>query len=301
MKDIQTDSGLDLLKETAGTGAINTEDTKRRIKEAELSGAVVMVDMTASTDLKLAREFPEWVPFLLKFREIVHEAFPPDEYPDQKFLGDAFMIFIFVDEESKAKTSFKDRKTRKAKEILDSCRELMQRHWKFYSVYNKERSRGTKKPVAFREITCAIDFGSNIIDSASFFSDNGNYLDPVGVPVDRCFRISSIAAPGQLLFSEEFYQLLLQQGVPGNPGRYPDTEKISLAPDMLKGFPDVTHVYYSVPAGEIVKQILDPAQVELVEKGKSMAAKVKIRLLRNELKKRSTESAANEGGHHGEA
>jgi hypothetical protein len=283
---------FDRFVRSEGTQNPNLEDLKRTIKDAELSGAVVMIDMTASTDLKMAREFPDWVPHLLKFNEIISEVFPPEDFPDRKFLGDAYMFFIFTEDIAK-KGNYGSRKCYSPVQILAKCREIMSKHWDYYRIYS-DKKRGSKKPVAFREITCAVDYGKEIIDTAAFFSSQGSILDPVGTPVDRCFRISSIAAPGQLLLSEEFFNLLKKED-------RENIAKISIAPEVLKGFPDVTNVYYSIPEEDVIQHILHENQVELVEKTKSMAAKVKIKLLRKALNKAqnaSSDQSSAEGEEH---
>lgn len=61
------------------------------------------------------------------------------------------------------------------------------------------------------EVKASIDFGStyngSILDSVEF--------DPIGLPVDRCARLNSLAKKKEILFSKSFL-LLAEEKFPGN-------------------------------------------------------------------------------------
>ena len=167
----------------------------------------------------------------------------------------------------------------------------MNDYWEFYKTYSK-RKKGSQSHIEFRQITCAIDYGKEIINWYRIIDDNlGNEtdrFDPIGAPIDRCFRISNLAGPGQLLVSEDFYNKIPEEErKKKEEGKEGALEKISLAKDSLKGFPNETHVYYVVPPEEQIDHILDDSNVELVEKAKNMTTKAKIKLLR--IKKKELE------------
>ena len=121
------------------------------------------------------------------------------------------------------------------------------------------------------------------MDCADF---GGTYL--LEPSIDRCFRISGIAGPGQLLLSKNFRDRL--DGEINDSGKL---EKISLKKDSLKGFPDEEEVYYLVPPEEQIDYILDENNVELVENAKTMSNKTKIRLLRIKKKELEGKKAEN--------
>lgn len=255
----------------------NPEDLKRRVKESALKGFIVFFDMTNSTRLKGNRGASAWVPEFLKFHRLVTDVFQTEKAAWKKFLGDAYMFF-FLDSAEKNR-EIAGVGARSAREILEDCQAVMQSHFEFYKPFAAERMRGNPADTNFREITCAIDWGGDIINWSEQIDDSGPF-DPIGMPVDRCFRISSIAGPGQLLVSPDFMQRLRQE-----TAEVDGFEKLSFPKKTLKGFENEEHVYYWVPPEEQINHILSDNQVELIEETKPMSVKAKIRLLRRRIPK----------------
>lgn len=247
----------------------NFEDNKRIIKESELSGIVVIFDLTNSTDLKIQRGFPGWVNDLEKFHEIVTQTMLGFEGKWNKFLGDAYLFFYHTGKKGKVPSDISVKGT---DYVLNACIETMNRFWEFYSIY-KEREKGEEKDKNFREMTCAIDMGNEIINWRQIIDDNVEKFDPIGTPIDRCFRISKIAGPSQLLISKDFYENLCDE----NKHRF---LRIHIKEDTLKGFKNEDTVYYYRPSQNIINYILDDKSVELIENSKPMVVKAKIKLLR---------------------
>ncbi|WP_040508376.1 hypothetical protein [Leptospira wolffii] len=262
------------------SGSTNYEDFKRDLKKSELVGIVVLFDMTSSTDLKVQQGFPGWVTYLEKFSQIIETSFPREKFVWRKFLGDAYLFFIPSANENRPERLDKLKNNHQivpisAEEIFILCKRVMDSYWEFYSPFSK-RKRGESKSSEFREMTCAIDYGGEIINWSEFLDADGVF-DPVGKTVDRCFRISSIAGPGQLIFSKDFKNLLEK----GNTESLLQDEycKFSFPAGTLKGFPTDDHVYYRVPNEDQVEYILSPDHVELVERARHLSIKAKIKLL----------------------
>ena len=251
---------------------LNIEDEKHSIKENELYGSVVVFDLTSSTMLKQDRGFPGWISDLKKFQRVIFNTFTPEISKWSKFLGDAYMFF-FPDERDDNSILA----TIEADELIKKCKKVMDDYWNFYKIYSS-RERGGKKSIDFREMTCAIDYGGEVIDWFKQTDDSKSKFDPIGKPIDRCFRISSIAGPGQTLISRSFYEK--------NETELSSTEntfiKINLAKNTLKGFPEENFVYYLKPSKKQSEYILDDTNVELVEDSKDMITKAKLKLLREE-------------------
>jgi len=60
------------------------------------------------------------------------------------------------------------------------------------------------------EVRASIDFGltynGSIVDSVAF--------DPIGLPVDRCARLNSIAKKNEILFSKDFFSVVSSKSTP---------------------------------------------------------------------------------------
>ena len=251
------------------------EDQKQLIKNSEIEGTVVLIDMTNSTQLKSDDAFPGWVTYIEKFHKLIFECFENKGLKEKvkwyKFLGDAYMFFFSKSENCK-KTMIKDLEK---PDILSIFEEIMNQFWEFYKSYSK-RDRGKPKDRHFREITCAITCGSEITNWAQIIDDNNENFDPIGAPIDLCFRISNIAGPGQLLVSKKFFSELPKK----NQEKF---EKITIKKNTLKGFPKENEIYYCLPNDEQRNYIVSKENVDLIEETDTMTTKVKVRLLRKKI------------------
>ncbi len=254
-------------------------DQTRGFKEAEIQGVPILFDLTASTQLKQQQGFPNWLHDLMKFNEIIFDTFR-EHAKWFKFLGDAY-LFFFPDKD--CEKNCPNLKIIAAHEIIDFCENVMNDYWNYYKIYSPSE-RGAKQQLNFRQITCAIDYGGEIINWWQFIDTNysNKNFDPIGPPIDRCFRISKIAGPGQILVSKNFYAKKLD--IEENQSLCQKFEKISIKEGTLRGFPAETEIYYLRPPEEQIEYILDEKNVELVETAQPMTTKVKMRLLRNKCK-----------------
>jgi len=245
----------------------------KALLELELSGTLVIFDITDSTKLKGKKEFPIWVSDWYSLNGTIIAAANRIGAQWYKFLGDAF-LFFFLDEEN---SKYPHLAVKNPKDVFDFCHEIMQNIWDEYKCY-KRNEKGSDKHVNYREITCAIDHGKGIINWYNAIDDNdGGKFDPIGPTVDRCFRISSIAGPNQTLCSRQFYEKL----VSCDPSLEANFLKFHIAQKTLKGFDDETIIYYSIPCSEQVDYILEDANVDLVENSRTMAVKEKLHLFRH--------------------
>ena len=67
------------------------------------------------------------------------------------------------------------------------------------SFDNLKAFNGISKIEAKASIDFGLTYNGSIVDSVSF--------DPIGLPVDRCARLNSIAVNNQIIFSEVFFDL----------------------------------------------------------------------------------------------
>ncbi len=72
-----------------------------------------------------------------------------------------------------------------------------------------------------------------------------NYSNKHFDPIDRCFRISKIAGPGQILVSKNFHAKKLD--TEKNQSLCQKFEKIAIQEGTLRGFPAETEIYYLRP------------------------------------------------------
>lgn len=268
---------------------VNIEDEKRKVKEMEIEGVVLIFDMTSSTALKVKHGFPGWVPYLDKFRRIVEEFFPVEDVIWKKFLGDAYMFFFQVDdlgENTNDRLRMSQIPWKKPDWIYSASKQVMDSYWEHYQIYSKDRRRGDPKPLEFREITCAIDFGREIINYSELESDHAVF-DPIGTPVDRAFRISSLAGPGQLLISKSFFNKLSYEN-------QRELIKISIKKGTMKGFPDDNEIYFREPPPDQMEYILNQNQVELVEEASVLSTKAKMKILGRRIRKLEQDNGKHE-------
>lgn len=92
--------------------------------------------------------------------------------------------------------------TTKAEDVLKCAIEVIQGY---------ENVKAFKGPSKI-EVKASIDFGStyngSIVDSVPF--------DPIGLPVDRCARLNSIAKNNEILFSKDFFSVISSKSTPEN-------------------------------------------------------------------------------------
>ncbi len=224
------------------------EDISKELKESYKPGTSVLLDLTNSTELKQrAHENLGLLVFtseMKKLKEKIERAF---KYPTyyKKFLGDAYLLFFLSTDKNYTSNT-----------ILDSCVSVMNEYWE------------TKQ-----KITCAIDHGCEIINWTERESpDESKLIDPVGIPIDRCFRISSHAAPGQLLVSKYFHKTLSKE----NQGQF---IQIELA-EHLKGLDD-KEVHYYKPNEDQINDIINKSKSngKFTDKEKPLAIKALLKLL----------------------
>ncbi len=255
--------------------AKNITDQLKFIKQAEISGTVVIIDLTNSTGLKENKQFPGWLPDFHKFHEIVFGKFKDKGVKWYKFLGDAYLFFFSKDSQKVPSII----NYLEHEEIYSICKSIMNSFWNHYKDFSP-REKGGKKHIEFREITCAIDTGSEILNWATEIDDNKDSFDPIGSTIDRCFRISNLAGPSQLLVSRQFFKALTTI----SRDYEKEFENINLS-KALKGFTDKEkNVYLSIPSEEQINYFLSDDNVDLVEEIDPMTTKLKLHLFRRDRK-----------------
>lgn len=266
-----------------GDEAQSNERRKQELVKNAFNAYIIFIDLTNSTGIKFEKPFPEWVGVMQHFYEMAISEFKKRKLEPIKFLGDAVMYFYPDFKEEKTLAYWNNRIANEnmkeipedltAKDLIEILVETKNKWWDFYKSYlSFDISRKN-----FLSITIAIDYGP-VIDFN--FQLGGNSPDPLGEAVDRCFRISSVAGPNQILLSKSFFQQLKKCDQ--------DSEKlvvpISISDQMLKGTKGENHLYYVIPKDEEIEWILDEKNKTLIEdSSKPFIHKVKLKLLRRKL------------------
>jgi len=259
---------------------ISPNERLKVLKQVELTGSIVIFDITDSTKLKQKRSFPNWIEDWNQINGIIQEEASKIGAQWSKFLGDAF-LFFFLDsnctEDLKEKHPLLTVAT--PSQVYNFCISVMESVWENFRDFRR-KGRGTEKEPNFREITCAIDYGSEVLNWYSAIDDNfgGNKFDPIGPTIDRSFRISSITGPNQIICSSYYYDKLPPEI------KRDKFIKFTIKEGTLKGFNGEKTIYYSIPSKEKIDYILSSENVDLVEDLKFLSVKEKIHLFRHERK-----------------
>lgn len=271
-------SNLDkLIKEDSFSPPV--EDIKRILLEQSFKATIILIDLTDSTALKSKKPFPEWYGLIDEFYTKSTKVFRDNKIEPIKFLGDAVLYFIPDIEDEKAQKYIRSQnETNRVffpqeinhNTLLDICIDTQRNWWQSYKSYwEYPESREN-----FLSITTAIDYGL-VIDFN--LNREGGSPDPIGEAVDRCFRISSIAAPSNILFSNEFRDRL-------SPEHKDKSIKIAIGNKMLKGVKPQGYINYVLPEEDQIDWILRDDNRQLIEESaKPMSHKVKIKLLRRKI------------------
>jgi class 3 adenylate cyclase len=235
-------STLDVLLEQTEKNIGNPELRKKQLQNSAVYGTIIVIDLVGSTDLKYKNPFPSWVPIIEHFYEVVTKAFSERRIEPIKFLGDAVLYFIPDLNDNKTKKYAEMRFNDLAPfqdlsftEVLELCEKSKRDWWDTYCCFLECPE---SKP-NFQAITIAIDYG-HVIDFN--LEKEGGIPDPIGEPVDRCFRISKQAGINHILFSEEFFKKIDNEKI--------DLEKIleiQISKTLLKGIKNDNRVFYYIP------------------------------------------------------
>lgn len=263
------------------------EIRKQELLDTALNATIVLIDLTNSTGLKKSKPFPEWVEVMEHFYEQVSSEFKLRKWQPVKFLGDA-LLFFYPDHDDEHSKRYLEKRRQAGNglfpsdisflDILQICDTTKNNWWNAYKGY-------LKFPVSrenFLSITIAVDYGA-VIDFN--LTQAGQNPDPLGECVDRCFRISSAAGPGQILISRDFQMKLRRcKGFDGS-----ELKKriipIAVSDDFLKGVEPQGHVYYLAPgATDEIRWTLHKKNRTLIEEtSRPMVHKAKLKLLRREV------------------
>lgn len=255
----------------------NEAKYKNLAQQSKIEGYIIIFDLTGSASLKQNKPFPNWIEDYIPFYNLVVEPFNKKGITWYKFLGDAFLFFI----PSVDNPNYPDCLNHiPVVDVIDLCRKVMDEYWDKYKIYNEREYKGARKHINFRELTCAIDYGDEIINWIQLLSDNKNLFDPVGKTVDRCFRLSSYAGAGHLLVTKDFFNKLILC----ESAEKKCFHRIRIKEGSLKGFDSECIVYYNIPDSEKQQYYIDDKNVSLIEDSKEMEVKVKLKLMREKIK-----------------
>ena len=188
---------------------------KSYLKHRTAPFAVVFIDLAGSTKLKAAVPQEEWLPIICRFLLCVSECVEENRGTVIKYIGDE-VLAVYSDQDAKIATS-------RCEQCIRECDK-------------KLRVLGHKYQAKF-----AADFGSAA--SVDFPNAAGDVL---GTCVDRCARISKIAAPGTVVASKQFVAESVNKSNWKRIGHFP-----------LKGFREPQHVFQLADFGNPIK-IADP-------------------------------------------
>lgn len=256
----------------------SSEEIKRTLLDQAFNATIILIDLTNSTGIKGNKPFPEWYGIIEEFYDKTTKIFRDYKIEPVKFLGDAVLLFIPDSNDKRAKNYIESQKkigrsvaeNIDHKTILEICIQTQTEWWKAYKKYLDY----PESQENYMSITTAIDYGL-VIDFN--LSKEGANPDPLGEAVDRCFRISSIAGPGNILFSNAFLEKLSSEC----QDKY---IRISVSDNFLKGVKKQNYINYVLPSEEEEKWLLSENNRQLIENStKPMVHKVKLKLLRKKV------------------
>lgn len=255
---------------------------KDMAQKSRIAGTAIIFDLVNSTKLKISKQFPNWIEDYTPFYNFVAKPFV-DKGIWNKFLGDAFFFFIpDKDGYNKGKKFEPELGYLSYSEIYDNCKKIMENYWNHYEIYREKNIKGGEKHINFREITCALDYGNEVFNWHHLLKekeDEEPKFDPIGKTIDRCFRFSALAGAGQIVTSSYFYNRLISK----KKELKDNFINIHVKKETLKGFPDITDVYYDRPRKEKIDYYLDNNSVELIENARPMDIKAKLKLFREKI------------------
>jgi hypothetical protein len=129
-------------------------------------------------------------------------------------------------------------------EIIGLCINIRNDWWNKNKRYIKHKELFDN----FMSITTTLDYGL-IFDFNQ--RKESSSIDPLGIPVDRCFRLSKYAGKNHIIFSKEFIQKL-----ESNNKNYSDDNIIPIKIQSPKGFDDLNIVYVHKPSSDETDWIL---------------------------------------------
>ncbi|AXR70067.1 adenylate/guanylate cyclase domain-containing protein [Leptospira mayottensis] len=222
----------------------SSEEIKRSLLEQAFNATIILIDLTNSTGVKGNKPFPEWYGIIEEFYNKTTKIFREYKIEPVKFLGDAVLFFIPDSGDQRAKNYIESQKkigitvaeNINSKTILDICIQTQKEWWNSYKKYLDY----PESQENYMSITTAIDYG--LVIDFNLGKDGAN-PDPLGEAVDRCFRISSVAGPGHLLFSNAFREKLSNEC----ENKY---IRISVSDTFLKGVKKQEYINYVLPEYE---------------------------------------------------
>ena len=271
-------SAFDLMMTKLRTLAPLTDE---KFNDRTFKAIIVVVDLVNSAKIKSTKGFPPWVSVLKEFFHLASKKFTEKKLYPIKFLGDCLIFFYPFPRGEKTNkpylnyletTKWKMPRLRNASSILNICCNTRKLFWEAYKGQLQSSETGTKSNAL--QVTIAIDYGE-VIDFNQEIE--GLIPDPVGLPMDCCFRIQGIAGPNQVLMSKSFFDLL-------DSNTQGEIIPIAIDKESLKGIENQDHVYFAKPTKKEIDWILDEKNRSLIEESKPMIHKAKLKLLREKVK-----------------
>lgn len=260
---------------------LDTRDKEAELLDACFQATIILIDLCNSTKIKQEITFPKWIFIMQDFFNTITKYFEKRKVFPIKYLGDAVLYMIPYHKDEKAQKYMeingKEIPRLKLKEILDLCINIRDEWWKKNEKYIKHEESFKN----FLSITLAIDHGL-VIDFNQLNESISN--DPLGTPVDRCFRISKYAGKNHIVCSEDFINALKSESKIQRD--YCDDCFIKLKICPPKGFDELNTVFVHDPSEGEKKWILSYEYEKIItDSDKPLNQKMQTHLLLKEVNK----------------
>lgn len=257
---------------------IDTRNDEDELLDSCFHATIILIDLCNSTKLKQDSIFPKWVFLLKDFFDTITRVFNEKKIFPIKYLGDA-ILFMIPDQQDCRTNKYLQANEKimppiTLKKVLETCVEVRDNWW----LKNKKYTQHEETYKNFSSITISIDYGL-VIDINQL--NEGVNNDPLGTPVDRCFRISKYAGKNHIVCSNEFIKALRNE-----ERDYCEECFISMNIDPPKGFDELTNVYVHKPSDDEQRWILTYEYDKLVDgSDKPLNRKMQTHLLLQEVNK----------------
>jgi hypothetical protein len=156
---------------------------------------------------------------------------------------------------------------------------------------NRPKGRGIRPPANkkyikykesfdnFMSLTVSLDYG--LIFDFNQRIEESSLIDPLGTPVDRCFRLSKYAGKNHIVCSLDFIAKLKTE-----KSGYSEKKFIPIKIKSPKGFDGINMLYVHCPSDEEKKWIISEDYEQLIyDTDKPLNQRIQTYILLNKIKK----------------
>jgi hypothetical protein len=250
-------------------------------EEGDILGAcfyayIILIDLCDSTMIKQREPFPKWIYTMENFFEAIETQFQLKKIFPTKYLGDAILYVIPDYENENSRKYMTANKLNIPKlnvnEIIELCFNTKNNWWETNKNYIKYKESLDN----FKSLTVSMDYGL-VFDFNQ--RNESTLIDPLGTPVDRCFRLSKYAGKNHIVCSSEFIEKLKT-----NRDNCYENAFIPIKIKSPKGFDSINTLYVLCPSAEEEKWIMSADYEQLIyDTDKPLNQRLQTRILLKEI------------------